>query len=199
MAKVIIDGVEYLPAPEPKQGRKCDCRETSKLAVAPDCSLLAKGKQPDIAGPENRYADYCLCGHHKDCEVHFREYPKQEKQQGFWRPEVGQRYYCWSGTAVYYTINHDKSGDRTLIAIGNCFPTREQCLRYGELMKRASVFIACAIAADPDVGECRQGRVWTVGSGGCFKCELITEFPAYVHTKEQAEDLARRLEAEDWE
>ena len=117
--------------------------------------------------------------------------PKQEKQQGFWRPEPRQTYFYWHFVrgCVASTTNYHTEADKVFLAIGNCFPTPEQAERYGELMRPASVFIACALAADPDAGELSTERPWSEFQSG-------NAFPAYVHTREQAEDLKRRLAVE---
>lgn len=54
----------------------------------------------------------------------------------FWKPEIGQSYYYVAPSArVCSTINDNSNADKDMIAIGNCFQTKEEAESYLDKFK----------------------------------------------------------------
>jgi hypothetical protein len=116
-----------------------------------------------------------------------------------WRPE---------GDEFFWAIN--SFGESTQVcmsptreAFGNCFRTREHAETASEAVSRTLKTVACALEVDPNAGELHKTqRRWTVIKDiTTCKWEVtwsvhVQIAPIYVHTNEQAKQLAAMLNAE---
>jgi hypothetical protein len=113
-----------------------------------------------------------------------------------WRPE-GDEFF-WAINAYGKSTQACMSPTRE--AFGNCFRTREHAETASKAVSRTLKVVACALEVDPDAGEFTGNRCWTAfrfkgGWDAVYRHSYCSE-PAYVHTKEQAEQLAAMLNAE---
>jgi len=128
-----------------------------------------------------------------------------EKLPGLWKPEPGE--VCWhisqqGGVRDDRQCNLGSVNER--ISYGNCFPFRETAEKAAPLVARANKIIAAALQADPDAGERNDKRIHSValGSGNCGRWVahhfVPTDYPlvVFVHTEDQACEMARILNAE---
>lgn len=131
-----------------------------------------------------------------------------ERLPGLWKPEADERYFRVDGygdfTEWYWDTGHL---DLQAWRMGNCFPSREIAEKASVLMARANKIIAAALQADPDAGvwgmQCRysasyfnhgMGKQW--GPIEYVESDFDDAIPAFVHTREQAEEMARILNVE---
>jgi hypothetical protein len=126
-----------------------------------------------------------------------------EKADGFWRPEPGETFwmvYCNGEIGADWWAR--RQGDSGTFPHGTCFPSREVAEKAAPLMARANKIIAAALQADPDAGEWRRDRRFVVRSdedlwrADSWSTSVAGAIPAHVHTHEQAEEMARILNAE---
>jgi len=116
-----------------------------------------------------------------------------------WRPE-GDEFF-WAINSFGESTQACMSPTRE--AFGNCFRTREHAETASKAVSRTLKIVACALEVDPDAGELHKTqRRWTVVKDITTREWEVTWSvhvqiaPIYVHTKEQAEQLAAMLNAE---
>jgi hypothetical protein len=116
-----------------------------------------------------------------------------------WKPKGGDEF--WFVAAHGQTLLTPFAGGR--VEHGNCFRTQARADIAAEAVSRTLKVVACALEVDPDAGELHKTqRRWTVikDTGSC-EWEVtwsvhVQIAPIYVHTKEQAGQLAAMLNAE---
>lgn len=129
--------------------------------------------------------------------------PVKEEKKGLWKPEIGQEYWSlWGNGHADREIWRNEPFFHGYHKRGSVFPTQEISGKASALQARANKFIAAALQADPEAGEFTDDRRWSVVSNSDgLRAELffyLHGFPAYVHTREQAEEMKAILEAEGW-
>jgi hypothetical protein len=119
-----------------------------------------------------------------------------------WKPESGDNYYqvAFDGGINVFGAS---SMDCKEYAHGNCYRSREHADIAADAVSRTLKIVACALEVDPDAGELHKTqRRWTVVKDiTTRKWEVtwsvhIQTGPIYVHTREQADQLAAMLNAE---
>jgi hypothetical protein len=119
-----------------------------------------------------------------------------------WKPRDGENYY-------QVTLSGEVRGFCATLLLpeeyrhGNCFHTREHADIAAEAVSRTLKTVACALEVDPNAGELHKTqRRWTVIKDiTTCKWEVtwsvhVQIAPIYVHTNEQAKQLAAMLNAE---
>jgi hypothetical protein len=119
-----------------------------------------------------------------------------------WKPESGVNYFqvAFDGGVNVFGAS---SMDCKEYAHGNCFRTHEHAETASEAVSRTLKTVACALEVDPDAGELHKTqRRWTVIKDiTTCKWEVtwsvhVQIAPIYVHTNEQAKQLAAMLNVE---
>jgi len=116
-----------------------------------------------------------------------------------WKPKDGDEF--WFVGAHGQTLLTPFAGGR--VEHGNCFRTQARADIAAEAVSRTLKVVACAFEVDPDAGELhRNKRRWTVVKD-ITTCKWEVTWSVYtyrshlyVHTREQAEQLAAMLNAE---
>ena len=115
-----------------------------------------------------------------------------------WKPEGNENF--WSVTSFGEVQIYCNSPDR--VKFGNCFKTEQHAAIAAKAVSVTLKVCAAAFAADPDAGEYVKGtREYSVYA--CKKRWLPDRFytttsnAAYVHTQEQAKQMAAILNAEE--
>ena len=116
-----------------------------------------------------------------------------------WKPKDGDEFWFvdGSGQTLFTSVANGR------VEHGNVFRTQARADIAAEVVSRTLKVVACALEVDPDAGELhREQRWWTViKDKGTCKWEVTWSVhaqiaPIYVHTREQAEQLAAMLNAE---
>jgi len=116
-----------------------------------------------------------------------------------WKPKGGDEF--WFVAAHGKTLVTPFANSR--VEHGNCFRTQARADIAAEAVSRTLKTVACALEVDPDAGELHKTqRRWTVikDMGSC-EWEVtwsvhVQVAPIYVHTREQADQLAAMLNVE---
>jgi hypothetical protein len=123
-----------------------------------------------------------------------------------WRPEDGEAYYMVSNGG--YVLPYEQTPLLSSEYIhGNCFQTREHAEIAAKAVSVTLKVCAAAFAVDPDAGvQLYAVRSWSVArrdftlSGKdqwvAGQYDATTSHPCYVHTPEQAQQMATILNAE---
>jgi hypothetical protein len=135
---------------------------------------------------------------------------EEPEVKGLWKPQDCNEfwYHCaYSADVVDLAGSFCPIAYRNqLTAKGNAFQSRKIAEKAAPLMARANKIIAAALQADPDAGAYADNRRRTATSSlhrmaweadeysGAI--DAPTAMIAFVHTKEQAEEMARILNAE---
>jgi len=126
------------------------------------------------------------------------------EQKGLWQPKAGDNYwslYCGGFVSETKAYTRTTADDMTTIAAhGLVFPSPHIARKAAPLLAIQNKWIAAAFQADPTAGEWAEGRRWLVWSErGTLRISLSVwdvASPAYVHTREQADEMKRILIAE---
>jgi hypothetical protein len=114
-----------------------------------------------------------------------------------WKAENGENFWHVTSTGETKLIRYSPDN----VAHGNCFKDYVHAGAAAEAVRWTLMIVACAFEVDPDAGEREPGeRQWTVAKHDDWWYEiesvLVENDPIYVHTKEQAAQLAAMLDAE---
>jgi hypothetical protein len=116
-----------------------------------------------------------------------------------WKPKDGEEF--WFMASHGETMRTSFADGR--VEHGNVFRTQTQADIAAEAVSRTLKTVACALEVDPDAGELHKTqRRWTVVKDiATCKWEVtwsvhVQIAPIYVHTNEQAKQLAAMLNAE---
>jgi len=123
-----------------------------------------------------------------------------QPKPGLWKPGLGGKYYVLSmyGEPIIFCWKDDGYDHRTQ-DFGNTFPDEDTARKAAKLMARSNKIIRAALQVDPDAGEWGVGRTWAVIEDNSLKKWVpyahTAYCAAYVHTKEQAQQMADILNA----
>lgn len=117
-------------------------------------------------------------------------------------PEKGDTYWFIKNTGKCdaYVWQCDEI-DWELLKAANCFPTKEAATTAMLRLSSARKQIRAGLLADPNAGSFVEAtRSWTAWCRKGFwepvQLSRLSSYPIYVHTYEQAEEMARRLNTE---
>ena len=118
---------------------------------------------------------------------------------GLWKPKKGEVYWTvYSDGDAFEAVAHGVPA--RISAHGLVFHAQEIAQKAAPLLARSNKGIAAAFQADEEAGEWAEDRRWTVWSdSGVLKSTapcFADGRQAYVHTREQAEEMRRILIAE---
>jgi hypothetical protein len=124
-----------------------------------------------------------------------------EKLPRLWRPARQDRVWLLNGDGSPQRLN---SAEYSMgyVEHGRAFPSREIAEKAAPLMARANKIISAALQADPGAGEWiigERSRTASLRDGGSWEENnffTASACPVFVHTKQQAEEMARILNAE---
>lgn len=125
------------------------------------------------------------------------------KNDAGWKPDVGSRYFIVGVDGdVEPCVWDDDNIDNERLKHGNVFPTREMAEKAARLQAVSNNIIMACLMVDPDFepdwndgGQRKyppyystEGQEWRVG-----ETRVTASKPAYVSTKEKAEQVCKRL------
>jgi len=140
-----------------------------------------------------------------DIKGSFGEQPEQPEQQRLWRPITGNDYWfidvAFDGTCIERQVWTGDQADQNHIDFGNVLPSAAIAEKQIPFRAKANKTISAAFQADPDAGEYTEERRHSAQKvSGKWSPELYVQSAqfsvVYVHTIEQAYEMARILNAE---
>jgi hypothetical protein len=116
-----------------------------------------------------------------------------------WSPQDGREYFQMDFCGNVRSYRHAGPTQKEY-EHGNCFKTHEHAEIAAKAVSQTLKICAASFAVDPDAGEfIEDDRRWAVLKtfGGLAGIAYSTDVhPIYVHTREQAEQMAAMLNAE---